>query len=131
MNTAYKQDYENIAKMFCESSIRYIHLSIAKWELLNEELPEPDEKDADKDDGKEDDKSAVKGALLSRIFEGLLTVIVDGIASGLSLEFIDHVKGQLFYEVSLILQLGIKKDLNLDWDVGTILSRLQKLCQIY
>lgn len=81
INTAYKQDYENIAKMFCESSIRYIHLSIAKYEILKEE----------------------KDTLLSTIFEGLLTVIVDGIASGLSLEFIDHVKGQLFYEISLIL----------------------------
>jgi len=43
-----------------------------------------------------------KDTMLSRIFEGILTVIVDGIASGLSNDFIDHVKSQLTYEISLI-----------------------------
>ena len=109
INTSYKQDYENIAKMFCESSIRYIHLSIAKFEMLKAE----------------------KDTQLSDIFEGLFTIIVDGIASGLAIEFLDHVKGQLFYEISLILQLGIKSELNLMFDSSVILSRLQKLCEIY
>lgn len=69
--------------------------------------------------------------MLSRIFEGILTVIVDGIASGLSNDFIDHVKSQLTYEISLIQQMGVKYEMNLLFDKGSILGLLRKLCEIF
>jgi hypothetical protein len=39
---------------------------------------------------------------LSKIFEALLTVIVDSIASGLSVDFVQNVMKMLRYEISLI-----------------------------
>ena len=80
VNTQYKQDYENMAKLLCESSIRFIHLSIQKYQLVKAE----------------------KSPTLSKIFEGLLTIIVDSIASGLSLEFVQNIMKMLRYEITLI-----------------------------
>ena len=74
-----------------------------------------------------DDKSGT----LSKIFEGALQMIVDGIASGLSMEYIDDLKAKLNYEISLITQMDLKRDLNLNFDNGKILSLLQKLAKVY
>ena len=50
---------------------------------------------------------------MNAIMIGLFTVLVDSIASKLSSEFIDKIKDQLIYEISLVNSLGIKKNLDL------------------
>lgn len=80
VNTQYKQDYENLATLLCESSMRFIHLSIQKHRLIKAE----------------------KSMTLGKIFEALLTIIVDSIASGLSVEFVQKIMKMLRYEITLI-----------------------------
>ena len=58
-------------------------------------------------------------------------MIVDSIASGLSMDFIDGLKQQLNYEISLISQMFIKRELNLIFDNAIFMSHLQKLADIY
>jgi hypothetical protein len=60
--------------------MRFIHLSIQKYQLVKAE----------------------KSMTLSKIFEALLTIIVDSIASGLSVEFVQNIMKMLRYEISLI-----------------------------
>ena len=69
-----------MATLLCESSMRFIHLSIQKYQLVKAE----------------------KSMTLSKIFEALLTIIVDSIASGLSVDFVQNVMKMLRYEISLI-----------------------------
>jgi len=89
--------------------MRFIHLSIQKYQLVKSE----------------------KSMTLSKIFEALLTIIVDSIASGLSVEFVQNIMKMLRYEISLISQMSIKNDLNLLFDNGTMLSLLKKLLDVY
>lgn len=105
-----------MAKLLCESSIRFIHLSIQKYQLLKSDAP-AGSKDAP--------------TTLTKIFEALLTIIVDSIASGLSLDFVKNTMKMLRYEISLITQMSIKQELNLLFDSGTTLSLLQKLLDVY
>jgi len=65
----------------CDSAIRFIHLSIRKFDILN---------------SSEEDK---KDTTLSLIFEALFQILVDAIASGLSMDFIDKIKKLLNYEI--------------------------------
>ena len=53
MNSQFKQTYEDIAMPLCDSAVRFIHLSIAKFKILNQT-------DEDK-----------KDTTLSKVFEAL------------------------------------------------------------
>lgn len=97
----------------CDSAIRFIHLSIRKFDILN---------------SSEEDK---KDTTLSKIFEALFQILVDAIASGLSMDFIDNIKKNLNYEIQLISKLNVRNQLNLLFDGGDIQSRLKKLLDIY
>ena len=68
---------------------------------------------------------------LSKIFEGIFVVIVDAIASGLSVEFVSKIKSLLCYEISLIIDLNLKEEMSFIFDGATIQSRLSKLIDIY
>jgi hypothetical protein len=59
----------------------------------------------------------------------LFQILVDAIASGLSLEFIDRIKKLLNYEIQLISRLGVRRELNLLWE--DVQSRLKKLLDVY
>lgn len=106
-----------MAKLLCESSIRFIHLSIQKYQLLKSDASASGSKNGP--------------TALTKIFEALLTIIVDSIASGLSLDFVQNIMKILRYEISLITQMSIKRELNLLFDSGTTLSLLQKLLDVY
>lgn len=113
MNSQFKKSFEDIAMPLCDSAIRFIHLSIRKFDILN---------------SCEEDK---KDTTLSLIFEALFQILVDAIASGLSMDFIDKIKKLLNYEIQLISQLNIRSQLNLLFNGGIIQSRLKKLLDIY
>ena len=106
-----------MAKLLCESSIRFIHLSIQKFQLLKSDASESGSKSGP--------------TILTKIFEALFTIIVDSIASELSLEFVQTMMKMFRYEINLITQMSIRRDLNLLFDSGTILSLLQKLLDVY
>ena len=57
--------------------------------------------------------------------------MVDSIASGLSYEFVDKIKKQLIYEIRLVLNLEIKSNLGLMFDLAEVQSKLLKLLQVY
>ena len=61
----------------------------------------------------------------------MFQILVDAIASGLSMEFIDRIKKLLNYEIQLISRLGVRGELNLLFDGGDVQSRLKKLLDVY
>lgn len=63
--------------------------------------------------------------------QNLFDILVDSIASKLSVDFVDDMKKKLIYEISLINQLGLKIKLGLFFDRGDILSKLAKLTEVY
>lgn len=80
MNMQYKFDYEAIAKPLVDSGIRFVHLCISKFHLLKND----------------------KNERVTDIFEGMFAILIDSIASRLSLDFIESMKDSLIYEISLV-----------------------------
>ena len=70
-------------------------------------------------------------SMLAKLFEALYVILADSIVSQLTFEFVDQMKQSLAYEINLIMQLEIKRDLGLMFDNAEVQSKLVKLLELY
>jgi hypothetical protein len=110
VNAMYAADHERLVTLYSDVALRVIHLSIQKFALV------------------------IRGGetgMLSNIFEGLFVILADSIVSRLSLEFVEQLKDSINYEIQLIQQLEIKRDLGLVFDMAEVQSKLTRLLEEY
>ncbi|CDW88085.1 c2 domain-containing protein [Stylonychia lemnae] len=101
----FKNDYERVSEIITQTGVQFIHLSIMQCKLISYEVD----------------------FTLPDILLNLFKILVDGIISQLSLDFITELKSRLNYEMSLIKSLGLREQLMLMFDDSILIGMMERL----